>query len=163
MVGGEAEDVEHARPVLEAVGKIIVHVGPDGAGQTVKAANQLIVAGNIALVAEAVVLLEAGGVDAASALTVLTGGLAGSRVLEQKGPMMLARAFQPGFRIDLHHKDMGIALSVARESGVPLPVTGVVAQLVAAARAQGLGSLDHAALFPVIEGLAGRGPNGVAE
>ena len=90
------------------VGKTIVHVGPAGAGQTVKAANQLIVAGNIEVLAEAVVFLEAYGVDTKAALEVLGGGLAGSTVLDQKGANMLAATFEPGFRIDLHHKDLGI-------------------------------------------------------
>jgi 2-hydroxy-3-oxopropionate reductase len=156
MVGGAAEDVEAARPVLEVLGASVVHVGPAGAGQTVKAANQLVVAGTYALVAEAIVLLEASGVDAGAALDVLAAGLAGSRVLELKRATMLAREFRPGFRIDLHHKDMGIALAAAREAGVALPVTGLVAQLVSAARAQGLGALDHSALLMVAETVSGR-------
>jgi 2-hydroxy-3-oxopropionate reductase len=156
MVGGAAEDVEAARAVLDVLGATIVHVGPSGAGQTVKAANQLVVAGTYALVAEAIVLLEASGVDARAALDVLAGGLAGSRVLELKRASMVAREFRPGFRIDLHHKDMGIALAAAREAGVALPVTGLVAQLVAAARAQGLGALDHSALLMVAETISGR-------
>ncbi|MBU5899161.1 NAD-binding protein, partial [Vibrio cholerae O1] len=95
MVGGDEADFAAASEVFEAVGKTIVHVGPSGAGQTVKAANQLIVAGNIGLLAEAVVFLEAYGVDTASALEVLGGGLAGSTVLEQKGQKMLDREFAP--------------------------------------------------------------------
>jgi 2-hydroxy-3-oxopropionate reductase len=156
MVGGRAEDFQRAAPVLSAVGKTIVHVGPDGAGQTVKAANQLIVAGNIALVAEAIVLLEASGVDPGPALTVLQGGLAGSRVLDLKGPTMLARDFTPGFRTELHHKDLGIALAAARDAAVALPVTGLVSQLVASVCARGMGSLDHGALLTLVEALAGR-------
>lgn len=158
MVGGEAADVEAARPVLSVLGKTIVHVGPAGAGQTVKAANQLIVAGTIGLVAEALTLLAAQGVDLKPAVEVLSGGLAGSTVLERKSPAMLAHEFTPGFRIDLHHKDLGIALGSARESGVPLPLGAVVAQLMAAARAQGHGDLDHSALLLVLEQLAGKGP-----
>ncbi|MGW4792785.1 NAD(P)-dependent oxidoreductase [Nonomuraea sp. NPDC004297] len=153
MVGGAPEDVEEARPVLERLGVTIVHVGPAGAGQTVKAANQLVVGGIYGLVAEAIVLLEASGVDPAPGLDVLAGGLAGSRILELKRHTMVRREFAPGFRIDLHHKDMGIALAAAREAGVSLPLTGQVAQLVAAARAQGHGSLDHSALLKVIERL----------
>jgi len=156
MVGGAAEDVAAARPVLEMVGKTVVHVGPSGAGQTVKAANQLVVGGTYALIAEAIVLLEASGVDAGPALDVLAGGLAGSRILELKRASMVAREFAPGFRIDLHHKDMGIALDAARAAEVALPVTGLVAQLVAAARAQGHGALDHSALLLVAETLSGR-------
>jgi len=111
MVGGSVEDFAAAQPVLDAVGKTIVHVGPVGSGQTVKAANQLIVAGNIQLVAEALVFLEAYGVDTAAAVQVLGGGLAGSAVLNQKAQKMLDRSFEPGFRIDLHHKDLGIVTS----------------------------------------------------
>ena len=156
MVGGDAEVFESARPILEKVGKTIVHVGGAGAGQTVKAANQLMVAGIIALVSEAIVLLEASGVDGERGLEVLAGGLAGNRILDRKAATMLAREFQPGFRIDLHHKDMGIALASARSAEVSLPVTGVVAQLVASARAMGYGSLDHSALLNVVEKLSGR-------
>ncbi|MEV4564281.1 2-hydroxy-3-oxopropionate reductase [Nonomuraea sp. NPDC049419] len=153
MVGGAPEDVEAARPVLERLGTTIVHVGPAGAGQTVKAANQLVVGGIYGLVSEAIVLLEASGVDPAAGLDVLAGGLAGSRILDLKRHTMVKREFAPGFRIDLHHKDMGIALAAARTAGVSLPLTGQVAQLVAAARAQGHGSLDHSALLKVIERL----------
>jgi 2-hydroxy-3-oxopropionate reductase len=156
MVGGDAASFEKARPILEHLGKTIVHVGEHGAGQTVKAANQLLVAGIIGLVSEAIVLLEASGVDGERGLEVLAGGLAGNTVLDRKAASMLAREFKPGFRIDLHHKDMGIALATARTAGVSLPVTGVVAQLMAAARAAGHGSLDHSALLSVIEQLSGR-------
>jgi 2-hydroxy-3-oxopropionate reductase len=142
--------------VLEVLGATVVHVGPSGSGQTVKAANQLVVAGTYALVAEAIVLLEAAGVDPGAGLDVLAGGLAGSRVLELKRATMIAREYRPGFRIDLHHKDMGIAMAAARDAGVALPVTGLVAQLVAAARAQGLGALDHSALLMVAESISGR-------
>jgi 2-hydroxy-3-oxopropionate reductase len=156
MVGGSAVDFEAARPIFEDLGRTIVHVGGHGAGQTVKAANQLMVAGIISLVSEAIVLLEASGVDAERGLEVLAGGLAGNRILDLKSASMLARQFEPGFRIDLHHKDMGIALASARAAGVALPVTGVVAQLVAAARAQGHGSDDHSVLLAVIESLSAR-------
>jgi 2-hydroxy-3-oxopropionate reductase len=153
MVGGEQRDFDAARPVFEAVGKTFALVGPHGAGQVVKAANQLLVGGTYALVAEAIVLMERSGVDARAALDMLAGGLAASRILELKRETMLAREFKPGFRIDLHHKDMGIAIAAARDANVSLPMTGLVAQLVAAARAQGYGSLDHSALLKVIESL----------
>ncbi|GEO96125.1 2-hydroxy-3-oxopropionate reductase [Kocuria turfanensis] len=156
MVGGEAADFEAARPVLEAVGRTIVHVGPAGSGQTVKAANQLVVAGNIQLLAEAVVFLEAYGVDTSAALTVLGGGLAGSKVLDQKGRKMLERNFEPGFRLQLHHKDMGIVTAAAREAGVTVPLGALVAQLVAATVARGDGGLDHSGLFKLTEELSGR-------
>ncbi|WP_447924996.1 2-hydroxy-3-oxopropionate reductase [Georgenia muralis] len=156
MVGGSAEDFAAAQPVFEAVGKTIVHVGPSGSGQTVKAANQLMVAGNIALLAEAVIFLEAYGVDTAAAVKVLGGGLAGSAVLDQKAQKMLDRSFEPGFRIELHHKDLGIVTSAAREAGVVTPLGAVVAQLMASARANGDGGLDHSGLLRVVERLSGR-------
>jgi 2-hydroxy-3-oxopropionate reductase len=155
MVGGDAADFADAGPVFDAVGKTIVHVGPNGAGQTVKAANQLIVATNIQAVAEALVFLEAYGVDTAAALDVLGGGLAGSAVLNQKRANMTGRSFEPGFRIDLHHKDMGIVTSAAREAGVVLPLGAVMAQLMASARANGDGGLDHSALLRGVERLSG--------
>jgi 2-hydroxy-3-oxopropionate reductase len=156
MVGGDVHAFDAARAVLEVLGATIVHVGPSGAGQTVKAANQLVVGGIYALVAEAIVLLEASGVDPGPALDVLAGGLAGSRILELKRKSMVAREFAPGFRIDLHHKDMGIAIAAAREAGVALPMTGLTAQLIAAARAQGHGSLDHSVLLKVLENFSGK-------
>ncbi|GAA1114257.1 2-hydroxy-3-oxopropionate reductase [Kribbella jejuensis] len=156
MVGGEADDFAQAKPVFDAVGKTVVHVGPSGSGQTVKAANQLIVAANIQAVAEAVVFLEAYGVDTKAALEVLGGGLAGSAVLNQKKENMLSRSFEPGFRIDLHHKDMGIVTAAAREAGVVVPLGALVAQLVASARANGDGKLDHSALLRGVERLSGK-------
>ncbi|MEU5881811.1 NAD(P)-binding domain-containing protein [Spirillospora sp. NPDC047279] len=156
MVGGAPEDVEAAAPIFEVVGRTYERVGGSGAGQYVKAANQLIVGGTYALVAEAIVLMEAAGVDAAAGLDVIAGGLAASRILDIKRESMLARRFQPGFRIDLHHKDMGIASAAARSAEVSLPMTALVAQLIAAARAKGYGSLDHSALLKVVEELSGR-------
>jgi 2-hydroxy-3-oxopropionate reductase len=157
MVGGAAEDFQAALPVLQALGSTIVHVGPVGAGQTVKAANQLIVAGIIELVSEAIVLLEAHGVDLPPAIEVLAGGLAGNRVLERKAAGMLARSFDPGFRIDLHHKDLQIVQAAARDAGVAIPVTALVAQMLVALRSLGRGSLDHSAILTLIEDLSGRG------
>ena len=156
MVGGDAADFEAARPYLDAVGKTVVHVGAAGAGQTVKAANQLVVAGIIELMAEAIVFLDAYGVDTSAALTVLGGGLAGNTVLTRKGAAMLARDFKPGFRIDLHNKDMEIVTSAARAAGVAIPLGAVVAQLVGAVKAQGHGDLDHSALLGLVEQLSGR-------
>lgn len=156
MVGGQDADFATAKPLFETVGKTIVHVGPTGSGQTVKAANQLIVAANIEAVAEALVFLEAYGVDTEAAMDVLGGGLAGSAVLNQKRGNMLGRSFDPGFRIELHHKDMGIVTSAAREAGVALPMGAVVAQLMASARANGDGGLDHSALLRGVERLSGK-------
>jgi 2-hydroxy-3-oxopropionate reductase len=156
MVGGAAEDFAEARPLLDVVGRTVVHVGPSGSGQTVKAANQLIVAANIQALAEAVVFLEAYGVDTAAALEVLGGGLAGSAVLDQKRTNMLTRSFDPGFRIELHHKDLGIVTAAAREAGVVVPLGSLVAQLMASARANGDGGLDHSGLLRGVERLSGR-------
>jgi len=155
MVGATEADFAAAKPILDVVGKTIAHVGPNGAGQTVKAANQLIVAGNIQLLAEAITFLRAYGVDIDAAVTVLGGGLAGSAVLNQKAPKMLARNFDPGFRIALHHKDMGIVTSAAREAGVVIPLGAVVAQLMASAIANGEGGLDHSGLLLGVERLSG--------
>lgn len=155
MIGGSAEDVERALPVFEAMGKTIVHVGGPGAGQIVKACNQLVVAINYAAVSEALVLGAAAGVDPEKIVQVLSGGLAASRVMEMRGATMIARQFAPGFRVDLHRKDLGIVLDTGREVGVPLPVASVVSQLYAALAAQGGGDLDHSALITVIDHLAG--------
>jgi 2-hydroxy-3-oxopropionate reductase len=160
MVGATDDDFAAAKPILEIVGKTIVHVGPNGAGQTVKAANQLIVAGNIQLLAEAITFLHAYGVDLDAAVEVLGGGLAGSAVLKQKAPKMLAHDFDPGFRIELHHKDMGIVTSAAREAGVVIPLGAVVAQLMASALANGDGSLDHSGLLRGVERLSGHKEGG---
>ncbi|WP_042395956.1 2-hydroxy-3-oxopropionate reductase [Streptacidiphilus carbonis] len=159
MVGGAAADFAEAKPLFDVLGTTVIHVGPAGAGQTVKAANQLIVAVNIQVVAEAVVFLENAGVDLPAALDVLAGGLAGSTVLNRKKANMVDRQFAPGFRIDLHHKDMGIVTAAARAVEAPLPVGSLVAQLVASARANGDGSLDHSALLRGVERLAGRKVN----
>ena len=155
MVGGERADFDEARPVFEALGRTIVLCGPHGSGQTVKAANQLIVAVNIQACAEAVVFLEKSGVDLHAALEVLGGGLAGSTVLARKKGNFLSRDFTPGFRVDLHHKDMGIVTDAARSVGAALPVGAVVAGLVASLRAQGDGGLDHSALLRGVERLSG--------
>jgi 2-hydroxy-3-oxopropionate reductase len=142
--------------VLEAVGKTIVHVGPSGAGQTVKAANQLIVAVNIQALAEAILFLEAYGVDTDAALKVLGGGLAGSKVLDQKGQKMLNRDFAPGFRLALHNKDMGIITAAARQAGITIPLGAHVAQLVGSTVQQGDGGLDHSGLFKLTAAASGR-------
>ncbi len=156
MVGGAAEDFEAARPLFDVLGTTPVLVGPNGAGQTVKAANQLIVAGNIQLLAEALVFLEAHGVDTEAGLEVLGGGLAGSTVLQRKGRAMRERDFAPGFRIALHDKDMRIVTDSAHAAGVAIPLGSQVAQYVAALKQQGHGGLDHSALLKIVEQLSGR-------
>ena len=120
----------------------------------------MIVGANIQVVAEALVFLEAYGVDTEAAFEVLGGGLAGSKVLDQKKPNMLSRTFDPGFRIDLHHKDMGIVTAAAREAGVAIPLGSHVAGLVAALKAQGHGRLDHGALLLLVDQLSGRDQDG---
>jgi 2-hydroxy-3-oxopropionate reductase len=156
MVGGEPEAFALAEPVLDVLGATVVHVGAAGAGQTVKASNQLIVAGVIELVSEALVFLDAHGVDRERAVRVLAGGLAGSTVLDRKAASMLARDFAPGFRVDLHHKDLGIVTAAAREAGVAIPLGALTATLMGALSAQGHGSLDHSALLLQVEKLSGR-------
>jgi 2-hydroxy-3-oxopropionate reductase len=138
------------------MGSTIVHVGAAGAGQTVKAANQLLCAVTIEAVAEAVVFLEAHGVDPTVAIDALSGGLAGSAVLERRGPSMVRRDFTPGFRSALHHKDLGILTSAAREAGVTIPLGAAAAQLMGALVAQGRGDLDNTALLRLVEELSGR-------
>ncbi|GAA4996734.1 NAD(P)-dependent oxidoreductase [Actinopolymorpha pittospori] len=156
MVGGAPDDVAAARPVLEKLGRTIMHVGPAGSGQTVKAANQLIVAGTIGLVAEALVFLDAHDVDTRSAVEVLAGGLAGNAIFDRKVEGMLARNFAPGFRLALHHKDLGIVSAAARDAGVATPLGSVAAQLVGSMVARGDGGLDHTALLRLVEELSGR-------
>lgn len=158
MVGGQADVLERVRGVLEVLGSTIVHVGAAGAGQTVKAANQLIVAGTIQLVAEALTFLDAHDIDLDTACSVLAGGLAGNRILDRKAAAMIAHDFAPGFRAELHHKDLGILTAAAREAGVVIPAGALAAQLMASLCARGYGHLDHSALLLGLEQLSGRGP-----
>lgn len=147
MVGGEQATFEEARPVLERMGSTIVHVGSAGSGQVVKAANQLMVAGHLQMLAEAMVFLRAHGADLDAALTVLGGGLAGSTVLQRKRHNVLTGDFSPGFRISLHDKDLGIVAEASRDRSVVLPVTALVTQLVRSLKVRGDGGLDHSALY----------------
>ncbi|MGI8650563.1 MAG: 2-hydroxy-3-oxopropionate reductase [Rubrobacter sp.] len=154
MVGGEKKDFERARPLLEVIGKTVTHVGPTGAGQVVKAANQVVVALTIEAVSEALVLASKGGVAPEVVLDVLGGGLAGNKVMEVKREKFLSHTFEPGFRAELHHKDLGIALAAGREYGVALPVTALVDQMLLSMRQKGWGAEDHSALLRVIEDLS---------
>ncbi|MBV9334594.1 MAG: 2-hydroxy-3-oxopropionate reductase [Solirubrobacterales bacterium] len=154
MAGGSEADFARAKPLLEVLGKTIVHVGAVGAGQVVKACNQIVVALSIEAVAEALVLGSKAGVDPARILDVLSGGLAANRVMQVRRENFLSHDFKPGFRIDLHHKDLGIALAAGREYGVPLPVTAIVDQMLQALRMRGHGSEDHSALLRLIEDWA---------
>lgn len=154
MVGGEAADFERARPLFEVLGKTIVHVGDHGAGQVVKACNQVVVAVTIAAVSEALVLGSKAGVEPERILDVLGGGLAGNKVMETRRRNFLEHDFAPGFRIDLHHKDLNIALESGDAYGVPLPVTGIVQQYFRALRVKGHGGDDHSGLLQLVEELA---------
>ena len=154
MAGGSDEDFDRAKPLFEALGKTIVHVGPVGAGQVVKACNKVVVALTIEAVSEALVLGSKAGVDPATIIEVLSGGLAANKVMEVRGRNFLEHDFTPGFRIDLHHKDLGIALQTAREYGVALPNTAAVDQMLQALRSNGRGDRDHSALLTHIEDLA---------
>jgi 2-hydroxy-3-oxopropionate reductase len=154
MVGGTQADFDRAKPIFEAVGKTIVHVGGAGAGQIVKACNQVVVALNYAAVSEALVLGAKAGVDPEKIVEVLSGGLAASRVLEMRGPTMIQHQFEPGFRVNLHRKDLGIALATGKEHAVPLPVTALVGQFFDMLAAEGRGELDHSSLLSLFEGFA---------
>src|SRR6266487_6882382 len=149
MVGGEEETFKRCMPIFQALGKTIVHVGGNGAGQVVKACNQIVVALIIEAVSEALVLGSKAGVDPAKILQVLNGGLAANRVIELRGASMLAHDFAPGGRIKTHHKDLG------RMYGVSLPVTAQVDQMFASLVTKGRGDLDHTAILMYLEDLAG--------
>lgn len=154
MVGGAEADVERAMPLFEKMGKTIVHVGASGAGQTVKACNQVMVAINYAAMSEALVLGAKSGVDPQKILQVLGGGLANSRVMELKGQNAVQGKFAPGFRVDLHRKDLDIAMNAGKNTGTPLPVTALVQQFFEALSVAGRGGLDHSALITIYEDLA---------
>jgi 2-hydroxy-3-oxopropionate reductase len=154
MVGGEKQDFEEALPIFQAMGKTITHLGPLGAGGFTKLANQIIVAVNLTALGEALTLAAKAGLDIELTLKALAGGLAGSRCLDQKTPNYLAHEFKPGFKIDLHYKDLGLIADAARALGVPLPTTAVVQELFSAARVRGRGGLDHSGIITVLEDLA---------
>ena len=154
MVGGSEEDFGRALPLFEVMGGTVTHVGPVGTGQVVKAANQIVVALTIEAVSEALVLGSRGGVSPEKILEVLSGGLAANKVMEVKREKFLSHTFEPGFRSELHHKDLGIALAAGREYGVVLPVTAIVDQMLLSMRRKGWGGEDHSALLRVIEDLS---------
>jgi 2-hydroxy-3-oxopropionate reductase len=156
MVGGDEGDFERARPLFGAMGKTVTHVGPTGAGQVTKAANQVVVALVIEAVSEALVLGSAGGVAPEKILEVLSGGLAANKVMEVKREKFLSREFEPGGKVEFHRKDLGIALAAGREYGVVLPVAAVVNQLFEALMAKGRGGWDHSALLSLVEDLSQR-------
>lgn len=154
MIGGKASAVERAMPILQTLGKNIVHIGDTGAGQVTKVANQMVVGTTIAIVGEALVLAAKAGVDPAKVRQALLGGFAQSKILEAHGQKMLERNFKPGFRVRLHEKDMKIALTTGFEVGVPLMVTSQVAQMMSAMVSLGHGDLDHSGLVKFVEELA---------
>lgn len=150
MVGGEAQAFTSAKPVFAAVGARATHAGPAGAGQLVKAANQILVGGTLGLLSEALTLLERNDVPPLRVLDALAGGLAGSRVLDLKGSAMVEGSFAPGFRVALHHKDMQIALESLQQAGVSAALTAATAQLFADAVGYGDSHLDHAAIIRTV-------------
>ena len=156
MVGGKAEPLEQVRPVLSAMGPLekIVHVGPSGAGQICKACNQIVLAGTMAVVAEAIALARKSGVDPMNVRAALLGGFAQSRVLEVHGERMITGNYKPGFKGKLFRKDLGIALAALAEAGVPAASSAVAAQLVHAQIAAGRGEEDYSAIGDVIFELA---------
>ena len=155
MCGGDEAVFEKVRPLLEKMGKNITLVGGNGDGQTTKVANQIIVALNIAAVGEALLFASKAGADPAKVRQALMGGFAASRILEVHGERMIKRTFNPGFRIRLHQKDLGLAMQGARELGVALPQTASAAQLMQVCAANGMADLDHSALVKALELMAG--------
>jgi 2-hydroxy-3-oxopropionate reductase len=155
MVGGDKAVFERVLPIFQAMGKTITLLGPLGFGGFTKLANQIIVAVNLTALAEALTLGKKAGLDRELLLTALAGGLAGSRCLDQKKPNYLANTYNPGFKVDLHYKDLGLIMESARALGVPLPATAVVQELFNALRVKGRGGLDHSGVITLLEDLAG--------
>ena len=155
MVGGDKAVFERVLPIFQAMGKTITLLGPLGFGGFTKLANQIIVAVNLTALAEALTLGKKAGLDRDLLLTALAGGLAGSKCLEQKRANYVANTYSPGFKVDLHFKDLGLIMESARELGVPLPTTAVVQELFNALRVKGRGGLDHSGVITLLEDLAG--------
>jgi 2-hydroxy-3-oxopropionate reductase len=154
MVGGEQATFDQVVSVLRLMGSSVILTGAVGAGNVTKLANQIIVAGNIAAMSEALVLASRCGVDQEVVFNAIKGGLAGSTVLNAKAPMVIARNFEPGFRIRLHQKDLRNALLTAESMKVALPLTSLVQQMLIALMNKGSGDLDHSALITFIEDMA---------
>lgn len=155
MVGGSEEAFNRARPVFEAVGKNIVYIGGPGAGQVTKIANQIVVGLTIQAVSEALTLAKKSGVDVGKVREALLGGFAQSRILDLHGQRILDGNFKPGFRINLHRKDLRLALETGREAGVPLFATGIAANIMDAMIAQGDGDLDHSGMAKFYAEMSG--------
>lgn len=156
MVGGPAEALERARPLLQLLGRTITHCGGHGAGQIVKACNQIVQVVNIQGIAEAMLFARANGVDPQTMLAAISTGFAGSRMLDLMGPKMAAREFAAGIEARLHHKDYGLIVDMARESHLAMPAVAIVAQQLNALMSQGWGTLDTSALLKVLEATSGR-------
>lgn len=156
MAGGDEQDFNEARPIFEVLGASAVLVGDIGSGNTCKLANQVIVALNIAALSEGLLLAKAAGADPERVFQAIKGGLAGSTVMNAKAPMMLAGNFQPGFRVDLHIKDLMNALDTGYDCGAPLPLSALVMQMLQMLHNDGGGQLDHSALALYYEKLAER-------
>jgi 2-hydroxy-3-oxopropionate reductase len=154
MVGGTEAAFERARPLFDLMGQNITLVGETGAGQTCKVANQIVVALTIEAVGEALVFASKAGVDPARVREALMGGFAGSKILEVHGERMIKRSFDPGFRIELHQKDLNLALAGARALGASLPNTANTQELFNACPGQGWSGLDHSAMARALELLA---------
>ena len=154
MVGAEDATFEKVKPLFELMGKNITLVGNIGAGQVCKVANQIVVALNIEAVGEALLLASRAGVDPAKVRQALMGGFASSKILEIHGERMIKRTFDPGFRIELHQKDLNLALSTARDLGMSLPNTATAQELFNACKGQGGGKWDHSAMVKALELLA---------
>jgi 2-hydroxy-3-oxopropionate reductase len=154
MVGGKKEVFERCLPLLMRMGSSAVLCGDIGAGNTTKLANQIIVALNIAALSEALVLASKAGLDPDVVFKAIRGGLAGSTVMEAKAPMIIAGNFKPGFRIDLHIKDLANAMDTGHEVGVPLPLTSQVMEMMQALKVDGKSGNDHSGLVQYYEGLA---------
>jgi 2-hydroxy-3-oxopropionate reductase len=155
MVGGDQAVFEQVLPILQAMGKTITLLGPLGFGGFTKLANQIIVAVNLTALGEALTLAKKAGLDRELTLKALAGGLAGSKCLEQKTTNYVSGSYKPGFKIDLHFKDLGLIMESARALSVPLPATAVVQELFSALRVKGRGELDHSAVITLLEDLAG--------
>jgi 2-hydroxy-3-oxopropionate reductase len=155
MVGGDKAVFDKVLPIFQAMGKTITLLGPLGFGGFTKLANQIIVAVNLTALAEALTLGKKAGLDRELLLTALGGGLANSKCLEQKKANYVSNTYNPGFKIDLHYKDIGLIMESARALGVPLPATAVVQELFSALRVKGKGGLDHSAVITMLEDLAG--------
>jgi len=155
MVGGDAEQLERARPAMDTYASAIAHVGPAGSGQTAKLVNQILVVVTGLAVSEAMVFAQGADLDLHSTLAAVEGGAAGSWMLSNRGPQMIERDWRPGFTIDLQQKDLRLVLEAADQMGVPLPATALVFQLYRALQHQGLGGEGNHALVKALEALAG--------